>query len=797
MNDKLTLKEKASLLVGNKTMTTFSIPQKGVEEIMMSDGPNGLRYEDQDGDSLSNMSKTKPATCFPCGVTLASSWNVDLAHKMGAAMGEECVSFGVNVLLGPAVNIQRNPLCGRNFEYLSEDPILAGYIGANLVKGIQSQGVGACMKHYACNNNEKWRYVGDSIVDLRALHEIYLKPFEIIVKKADPRAVMTAYNQINGTFASENEYLIEEVLRKSWGFDGVVMTDWGGMVHRDIALNHGCDLEMPGMIDYNIKLIYDGVKNGTIKEETVDQSINRIIDLRNRTDIKEKKPCSFKDHYQVALSIALDGAVLLKNNNHLLPLSKDKKYLVIGGLFSQMRYQGSGSSLLYPAMIKDHKQAFEENHIFYDFVMGYKENETEPDIKLEEQVVNAAKEADTIIFYGGLNDYVESEGYDRDNMSIPQNQLSLLDKLTKLGKKIVLVLFGGSPVELPFFDSVDSILSMMLPGEAGGEATTKLLFGEVCPSGKLSQSWPYLYKDVPFGDEFTSSPNELYKESIFVGYRYYNTVNKAVRFPFGYGLSYTTFSYSNLKIKEESNGVIVSFKIKNTGEYKGKEISQLYISKKGSSIVRPTLELKGFDKVELEPGEEKEVSIFVKYDSLGVFVDNSFKVESGEYQIFVGGSSKDIYLEGKINVKGESLSSGGYDEIYKDYLTKLDMNKETFEKVIGRTITDYEVNKKPYTLETPIWEFDTFWGKIFKKATCDIGLKQYKKACKKKDSLEKEREKKTGLFIYKVMANNCLRSLSFSSSGLFKYHFAKGILELANGHFFKGIGEMCKRYKIK
>ena len=795
--DKLTLKEKATILVGYRTMSTYPIPEKGIESIMMSDGPNGIRTEDQNGDSLSNISKTLPATCFPCGVTLASTWNIDLAHKMGVAMGEECVNFGINVLLGPAVNIQRNPLCGRNFEYLSEDPLLAGSIGANITKGVQSQGVGACMKHYACNNNEKYRYVGDSILDLRALYEIYLKPFEIITKEADPRAVMTAYNQINGTFASENKYLIEDVLRNSWGFDGIVMTDWGGMVHRDIALNNGCDLEMPGMNDYNIKVIYDAVKNGTVKEETVDKSINRLIECRKRTDIKEKKSCNLIEHYKLALDIALEGAVLLKNDNNLLPLSKDNKYLVIGGLFDQMRYQGSGSSLLNPAIIKDHKKAFLDFGVNYDFVMGYKENETEPDEKLEEEAVNKAKEADTILFYGGLNDYVESEGYDRDDMSIPHNQLSLLDKLTKLGKKIVVVLFNGSPIELPFFDSVDSILSMMLPGEAGGEATTKLLFGEVCPSGKLPQTWTYLYSDVPFGNEFISSPNELYKESIFVGYRYYNTVKKEVRFPFGYGLSYTQFAYRNLRLKVENNGVLATFCVKNTGICLGKETAQLYISKSDSMVVRPSLELKGFTKVELNPGEEKEVSIFVKNESLGVFVNDKFVVEDGEYQILVGGSSLDLPLSESIVIKGEKLVSSQYDEIYQEFLNSHQMDKETFEKVVGRTITDYVVNKKPYTLETPIGEFDTFFGKIFKNATCNMGLRQYKKACKKKDSLEKEREKKAGIFVYRLMPNNSLRSLSFSSSGLFSYSLAKGILELANGHFFRGLGAMGKKYKIK
>ena len=793
----LTLKEKSSLLVGHKTMATLAIPEKDIEEVTMSDGPNGLRIENINGDSLNNVSKAQPATCFPVGVTLASSWNLELANKMGSAIGEEAIHYGINVVLGPAVNIQRNPLCGRNFEYLSEDPYVAGKIGAELVKGIQSQGVGACVKHFACNSNEKYRYIGDSIVDERALNEIYLKPFEIITRESDPRAIMTAYNQVNGAFCSENRYLIEEKLRNSWGFSGLVMTDWGGMVHRDIALKNGCDLEMPGMNDFNIKVLYDAVKNGSLDEATLDKSVQRLLDLKERTRIKEQRQADFKAHYDLALQIALEGAVLLKNENNLLPLSLDNKYLVIGGLFDSMKYQGGGSSLLNPMIIKNHKEAFKEKNVNYDFVVGYLENELNPDEKLENEALEKAKDYDNIIFYGGLNDYVESEGFDRGDMKLPSNQLSLLNKLTKLGKKIVVVIFNGAPVELPFVDEVDAILDMMLPGEAGGEATTKLLFGEANPSGKLAQTWPLVYEDVPFAKEYISNPYELYKESIFVGYRYFETVNKEVRYPFGYGLSYTKFEYSSLKIKLENDGILASFKIKNIGKFEGKEIAQLYVRKNDSTIVRPSLELKGFNKVNLKPNEEKEVEIFVSFDSLKVYSINAFKFEEGTYSILVGSSSKNSYLKEQIKIEGEKLPKTLSDDIYSEYLKTLEMSKETFEKVICYKVPEYKFDARPYTLETPIGEFNTFFGKIFRKATCGIGYKQYKKAQKIKDPLIREREKKAGIFIAKLMPNNSLRSLSFSSSGLFSYPLAEGILELSNGHFFRGIKKMCKKYKIK
>lgn len=795
--DSLTLKEKASILVGYKTMATFPVPEKGVESVIMSDGPNGLRIEEIDGDSLTNITKAQKATCFPAGVTLASSWNLDLANKMGLAIGNEAIHYGINVVLGPAVNIQRNPLCGRNFEYLSEDPLLAGKIGSELTKGIQSQGVGACVKHYACNNNEKYRYIGDSIVDQRALHEIYLKPFEIIVKEADPRAIMTAYNQTNGAFCSENKYLIEDVLRDSWGFNGVVMTDWGGIVHRDVALKNGCDLEMPGMNNYNIKLLYDSVKNGSLDEALVDKSVQRIIDLKQRTYIKERKQANFEEHYKLALDIALEGAVLLKNKDNILPLAKTGRYLVIGGLFDVMRYQGSGSSLLNPIIIKDHKTAFKEAGVNYDFVLGYEESETEPNEKLEAEAIEKAKEFETIIFYGGLNDYVESEGYDQEDMRIPNNQLSLMNKLTKLGKKIVVVLSGGSPMELPFINDVDAILNMMLPGEAGGEATYKLLFGEANPSGKLSQSWPIRYSDIPFGDEFVSQPYELYKESIFVGYRYYSTLEKEVLFPFGYGLSYTNFEYSNLSLKIEKDAVFARIMVKNTGHIKGKETVQLYITKDDSRIVRPTLELKGFAKVELKPDESKEVVIEVPFDSLKVFVNNEFRLEDGKYTFSIASNSNDIKLKSSISIKGEKLTSTKYDEIYRDYLDTNEMDKQTFESVVGRNIPIYVAGKKPYTLETPIGELKGLFGSIFKNYVTGLGKKKYKKALKIEDPLTREREKKAGIFMVKLMLNNSLRSLSFSSSGLFDYPLALGIMYLSNNRIIKGIKAIKTKYEIK
>ncbi|MBQ7243098.1 MAG: glycoside hydrolase family 3 protein [Bacilli bacterium] len=794
--EKLTLREKASILVGHKTMSTYPIPKKGVEPIIMSDGPNGLRLENPDGDSLTGVSDSLPTTCFPVGVTLASTWNKNLAYHMGEAIGEEAVNFGVDLLLGPAVNIQRNPLCGRNFEYLSEDPLLSGTIGAGYVSGLQSKGLGACVKHFACNSNEKYRFVGDSIVDERALHEIYLKPFEIIAKQASPRAFMTAYNQVNGSYCSENSYLIEKTLRGQWGFDGVVLTDWGGMVHRDIALNAGCDLEMPGMVEHNINSIVMAVKEGRVQEETLDRSVLRLLELKKRCR-QEKKPCDFSLHYQKALDIALEGAVLLKNENGILPLKKEKKHLVIGGLFATMRYQGSGSSLLNPIQIKTHQTAWQEMGIDYEFVQGYDEAETAPDQAMERKALAKAIEYGQAVFFGGLSDYLESEGFDREDMKLPANQLSLLERLVNVGVKIVLVLFGGSPVELQIEGGIAAILDMMLPGEAGGEATAKLLFGDVSPSGKLSQSWPMSYEDVPFGKEFAANPYEPYKESVFVGYRYYATVEKAVRYPFGYGMSYSSFTYKDLLVECKGECIEVSFSLQNNGVVDAKEIAEVYVGKKDSHIVRPKLELKGFTKIALAAMERQRVAISIPKKNLSVFIDGAFRLEEGAYEIYVGPSSDCLPLQGEVVLSGEALLEQDYDREYRSFLQYGTMEQATFERLIGRAIPTYAFDKKPYTLETPIGEFSTFFGKIFKSAVCGVGLRQFKKAKKIKDPLLREREKKAGWFVYKLMPYNSLRSLSFSSSGAFPYPIALGILELSNGHFLRGIKAMLRKEKKK
>lgn len=797
--EELTLEEKAKMLCGYKTMETFPIERLNIPPLVLSDGPIGLRKEDVNGNSLGGIANTLPTTCFPSGVSLASTWDKNLIYDVGRAIGEECNHYGVNVILGPAINIKRNPKCGRNFEYYSEDPLISGVLGAEFIKGVQSKNVGATPKHFACNNNEKYRFVGDSVVDQRALREIYLKPFEIAIKKAKPYAIMNAYNKVNGIYCSENEQLMNDILRDEWGFEGLSMTDWGGIVNRDLALENGTDLEMPGMVFHNVKLIINAVKNGSLKIEVVNKAVERLLNVISKTKLEENLKCDFEKNYELAIKVSEASGVLLENDG-ILPLRKDSKYLVIGDLFRQMRYQGSGSALINPYKLSSHINAFNQRDINYKFVRGYIESENSISEDLENEALEIAKDADYIIFYGGQNDYMESEGFDRESLCLPHNQLSLINKLSLLGKKMVLVLFGGSCIEMPFKESFNAILYMGLPGEGGGEATTKLLFGEVTPSGRLTETWPIKYDDVPFASEFTESPVEKYKESIYVGYRYYQTAQKRVLYPFGYGLSYSSFEYSNLVVDLIDNEILLKIKVKNIGNIQASEVLQVYTSKKESSVYRPIKELKAFAKVLLKPNEEKEVKISLDINDLKIYNINSesFMLEDGEYIIEVAKNVETAVLKSKVQLKGElikSINSDIIDCYYKNIDNLLIVDDSIFEQFIGYQIPIHQFNKRPYTLETPIGEFETFIGKIFKIFACNVGLKQYKKACKKEESLERERQKKAGLFVYKMMPYNSLRSICYSSSGKLPYNMAKGILELANGHLIKGLKLILKKEK--
>jgi beta-glucosidase len=580
---QMTVEEKAALVSGTDFMYTNPIPRLNIPSLRMSDGPHGLRVQKEGGDN--GVSESDPATAFPTAAATASSWNPENMRKMGEAIAEECRYYGVNTLLGPGVNIKRDPLCGRNFEYFSEDPYLAGVMGAAEIMGVQSRGVGVSVKHFALNNSENFRFMGNSVASEKTMREIYLKQFEYIVKHAHPATVMCAYNQINGTFCSENKWLLTDVLRKEWGFDGVVMTDWGAMHDRVASLKAGLDLEMPGDTAICRRRILDGVADGTLPAEDLDKACRNILNWVDRySKPADPKPVDWDAHHALAAEIAADSAVLLKNDG-VLPLSGTEKLHIAGELFANMRYQGAGSSMIRPTKVTTPKNAFEAH--------GVK--------------TYALEDSDTVLIFAGLTDEYESEGCDREDMRLPESHLRLIDELAASGKKTVVVLFGGSPVELPFCEKVDAILDMYLPGQNGGTAVYELLFGIKNPSGKLAETWPLRYEDVPDHETFGKNLCEIYAEGTEVGYRYYNKHNIPVRFPFGFGLSYTTFAHSEW----EQSGRTYTQTVTNTGDRFGGEVSELFLDG----------ELKGFEKVWLAPGESKTVSITVEDEPKTAYSD--------------------------------------------------------------------------------------------------------------------------------------------------------------------------------
>ena len=795
--EQLTLEEKVVLLSGHKSWHTNKITRVGLPSIFLTDGPHGLRKK-KEGDKIAGLGQTEVSTCFPAACTTGSSWNKELLYKMGQTMGEECRHYNVNLILGPAVNIKRNPLCGRNFEYFSEDPHISGKLGANLTRGIEDMGVGTSVKHFACNNNEENRYFGDSIVDERAYREIYLKAFEPIIKEGKPQTVMCAYNKINGKYASENTELLNGVLRDDWGFEGLVMSDWGAVNDRVEGLRSGLDLEMPGDVGHNRQVIVDAVNNGVLSIEVVDTAVRRVLNMiYNTTLVEDSISVDFEDNAEVAKEIAVDSAVLLKNKNKILPLSEDKKYLVIGEMFEKMRYQGAGSSLLHPYKLTTSKQAFDKHNVNYSYEKGYNLNSYDDDLALVEQAILRVERADTVIFFGGLSEYAESEGFDRKTLSLPQNQLNLLKRIAKLNKKIVFVMFGGSPVEMAFDVNVDAVLNMYLPGEEGGEATYDLLFGKANPSGRLSETWPNKYEDVPFYNEFTVTTNDRYKESIFVGYRYYSTFGVPVKYPFGYGLSYTDFSYSNMRVEKENGICKVYVDVKNVGSMNGSTVLELFVEAPKTNVVKPLRELRGFEKVHLEVGETKTVCIEIPIDDLRYYIGGKWLLENGNYMFCLCSDVNTVILSSNVVIdEGESIEENPYySKLYNVSKEKLlSMSNNKFDKLIGREIPSPEV-KKPYDLNTPIREYKTICGKIFYKLIMLSFELIYRFTLLGKDSPDKETKVKNAYFGWQIMKTMSLRSMSYASEGMLTHNMACALLDFANNKPIQAIIRLIKGEK--
>ncbi len=722
--NKLTLEEKVALCSGKDFWTLKGIDRLGIPEITLTDGPHGLRKKNPDSNK-SSLSASVPTTCFPTAVTTACSWDEDLLFSMGEALGEECLSEKVSVILGPGVNIKRSPLCGRNFEYFSEDPLLAGKMAAALIRGIQSKNVGASLKHFAANSQEKKRMTIDSVIDERALRETYLTAFEIAVKEAQPWTVMNAYNKLNGTYCSDNGYLQNKILRDEWGFEGLVVTDWGAANDRVTGMINGNDLEMPTSGGYNDAKVCKAVREGRMSAESVDICTDRVLDLIMKSKAALTETCYDKNaHHDLAAKICSESLVLLKNEDNTLPLKKEQTVAVIGEMARCPRYQGAGSSNINPTRLDDAFDALLKKGYKLSFAPGYNKKKDEINEIMLKDACIVAQRADSVLLFIGLTEEYESEGYDRSHLNMPSSHVKLLEEILKVNSNVAVVLYGGSPVTVPHLDKIKALVNGYLGGQAGGTALAELLSGDKNFSGKLAETYPLCLEDTPCAKIYPATGTTAeHRESIFIGYRYYDSAKKDVLFPFGYGLSYTEFKYSSLKLSKkkikDTDELTVSFRIKNTGKADGAEIAQLYVKDVDSTVFRPEKELRGFKKVFLKAGEEKTVEIVLSKRAFAYYNVNinDWHVESGDFEILVGASSRDIRLEGKVKVEStvEALVPD-YREAAPCYYngTMNNATAEEFEAILGRDLPPSTLDPNaPLTILNSLGDAaGTKWGKV-------------------------------------------------------------------------------------
>ena len=786
---KMTLEEKASLCSGKDYWHTESVNHVGIPSIMLTDGPHGIRKRVEEKSKDEKMSlKGVPAICYPTASATACSWDTDLIYKMGEALGDECLKEQVSVLLGPGTNIKRSPLCGRNFEYFSEDPLLAGEMAASFINGVQSKGVGTSLKHYAVNNQETRRMTVNAVVDERTLREIYLAPFETAVKKAQPWTIMAAYNRLNGTYCAENKWLLTDVLRNEWGYQGIVVTDWGAENDRVQGLLAGQELEMPSSNGEGNKQIVAAVKQGLVEESYLDELVDRLIDMALKGEkVRGTYTYDAEAHHKLAREIAGQCMVLMKNDGDILPLSKKAKLTVIGEMAKKPRYQGAGSSLINPIQLDSAFEALVKMGVEFQYAPGYstaKKNRTSDDTFVSE-AVSKAKNAEAVLLFVGLTDDFETEGNDRKHMGLPPLHNRLVNEVLKVNKNVVVVLSGGSAVEMPWADEVPAILNEFLTGQASGSAVCDVLFGDVNPSGKLAETYPYALTDNSSANYFPGTLVSVeYRESVYVGYRYYDKAQKAVRFPFGHGLSYTTFEYSDLKVSadklKDTDTVTVSFTVKNTGKADGAEAAQVYVSDTESTIFRPEKELKGFKKVFLKAGEAKTVEITLDKRAFAYYNVNihDWHVESGEFKILVGASSRDIRLETAVQVESTvDAVVPDYRESAPDYYTGeiMHIDDAAFTAVLGHELPPSQRDKSlPLTYGNTIEDaIDGKWGgRLHRMLVKMLGA----------DTM-------AGAVAVQTPVKNFI-SMSF---GLFSPQMADGLLIILNeDKFAKGMGKILK-----
>lgn len=776
--EKMTLAEKAAFLSGKTVWETRDFKRLDLPSIFCSDGPHGIRKQAGAGDHL-GLNASVPATCFPTAATIANSWDEKLGQEIGDALGEEASALGVDVLLGPGLNIKRSPLCGRNFEYFSEDPYLAGKMAASYVKGIQGRGVYACPKHFAVNSQELRRMAMNSVLDERTLREIYLTGFEIAVKEGGAKSIMTSYNEINGTYANENKHLLQEILRDEWGFDGIVITDWGASNDHTRGVAAGSNLEMPAPGLDAAREILRSVKDGSLTMEELDSCVDDLLDAvltLSKNAEGRKHTFSETEHHALARKAASESAVLLKNTDNILPLAAKSKVAVIGDFAFEPRYQGAGSSVVNATFIENTKKMIEN----YDLQVvglshGYKRT-GEEDAILKKEALDLAAKADIVLYYFGLDELSESEGLDRSHMRIPQNQIDLLEAMVQVNANIVGIVSAGASFEMPWHYCLKAILHGYLTGQAGASAMLDILTGKTTPSGRLSETYPLKYEDTPAFRNFPSTErNSEYRESIYVGYRYYDTAKVRVQYPFGYGLSYTTFEYSDLKTDEWGT----TFTLTNKGSYDGAEVAQLYVAMPDGKVFRPAKELKGFAKIFLKAGESKTVTIPFDDKTFRYWnvLTNHWEIEGGTYRIMVGACVSDIKLEAEVQIEGTTkelpYEKGKMPSYYSGLVQQVE-DKE-FETLLGHAIPDGK-----WTGELGI--NDAICQMYYAKSGLARLIYKILTNMKKK-SEAKGKPDLNILFIY----NMPFRGIAKMTGGAVSMEMVNGMVTVVNGHFFKGM----------
>ena len=771
---QLTLEQKAMLLQGDTVWTTYPVPKAEIPSIFMSDGPHGLRKQAGSADHL-GLNASIPATCFPTAATMANAWDLSLAEQLGKALGREAAACGVSLVLGPGLNIKRSPLCGRNFEYFSEDPYLAGKMAAAYVKGIQEKGVGACPKHYAVNSQELRRMAMDAVVDERTMREIYLTGFEIAIKEGKAKTIMSSYNMVNGTYANENTHLLTDILRREWGFEGFVVTDWGADNCHTEGVRAGSNLVMPAPgADCALGLI-QAVREGRIEESVLDARLEELLAVVHSTHkaLEDgEKSFDIEAHHLLAQECA-EASIVLLDNDGILPLSSDAKVAIIGDFAKTPRYQGAGSSQVNPTKLDNlYDCLVAEGVMISGYAKGYNRKSPTPDEALIEEAVAVAKEAETVLLCVGLEEILESEGADRTHMSLSLSQQSLIQAVCEANQNVILVLSGGAPFVMPERSLYRAAIHGYLGGQAGAGAMAKALFGKINPSGKLNETWPLALEDTPCYRYFPSKERTSeYREGLFVGYRYYDTAKVPVRYPFGYGLSYTRFAYSDLTVTEDG----VRFTVTNTGDVAGSEIAQLYVSCQSKAIHRPSKELKGFAKVHLAPGESQILSIPFDDKTFRYFdvQRNTWTTEDADYTVSICQNVSHIVLSATLHVAGENVAEN-VPTCYQNGDIR-DVCAEDFAKLLGREIPDGSWGGD-------LTENDAFCQLYYAKS--GFFRLVYRWLTRAKEKAEKKGDPNLNiLFIY----NMPFRALAKMSGGLVSEAMTKDILMMMNGHFWKGL----------